>query len=189
MGAPEYQRQQGARPLEQTFDNFRVPPSGGCRDARDMARDWTDPRAAFIWLLIYGGTGNGKSHLCNAALSALLSRGVQARLTTAATILQTLRTGIQDHTADDRMQSYQMAPVLIIDDLGAGMKHPEEKGSEWEWGRLEEILVWRYENVQPTMCTTNLQPSQLPERIASRFGDTAMSRMVLNGGRDYRGQL
>lgn len=188
MESPEYQRIQGARAQEQTFDNFRVPLNGGNREARDAARAWTDPRATFIWLLIYGGTGNGKSHLCNAALLALLNRGVQARLTTASTILQSLRAGIQDHTADDRMQSYQQAPVLIIDDLGAGMKHPEEKGSEWEWSRIEEIIVWRYENVLPTMATTNLQPSELPERIASRFNDTAMSRIVHNAGGDYRGQ-
>jgi len=188
LESPVYQRQQGARPVEQTFDNFRVPPQGGNRDARDAARAWTDPRATFIWLLIYGGTGNGKSHLCNAALLALLNRGVQARLTTASTILQSLRAGIQDHTADDRMQSYQQAPVLIIDDIGAGMKHPTEKGSEWEWARLEEILVYRYENVLPTMATTNLQPSGLPERIASRFKDTGMSRIVHNAGGDYRGQ-
>jgi len=188
MESPVYQRQQGARQVEQTFDNFRVPPKGGSRDARDAAHAWTDARATFIWLLIYGGTGNGKSHLCNAALRALLGRGVSARLTTAATILQALRTGIQDHTADERMQGYQQVPTLIIDDLGAGMKHPEERGSEWEWARLEEILVYRYENVLPTMCTTNLQPSELPERIASRFNDTAMSRIVHNAGGDYRGQ-
>jgi DNA replication protein DnaC len=188
MESPEYLRAQGAKAQEQTFGNFRVPPKGGNRDARDAARAWTDARATFIWLLIYGGVGNGKSHLCNAALRALLGRGVSARLTTAATILQSLRTGIGDHTADERMQSYQQAPVLIIDDLGAGMKHPTEKGSEWEWARLEEILVWRYENLMPTMATTNLQPSELPERIASRFGDTAMSRIVHNAGGDYRGQ-
>lgn len=188
MESPEYRMLQGAKAEEQTFDNFRVPPKGGNREARDAARAWTDARATFIWLLIYGGTGNGKSHLCNAALRALLGRGVSARLTTAATILQSLRTGIQDHTADERMQSYQQAPVLIIDDIGAGMKHPNEKGSEWEWARLEEILVYRYENVLPTMATTNLQPSELPERIASRFKDSGMSRIVHNAGGDYRGQ-
>lgn len=186
MESPEYQRLQGAKAQEQTFDNFRVPPKGGNREARDAARAWTDARATFIWLLIYGTTGNGKSHLCNAALRALLGRGIPARLTTAATILQSLRTGIQDHTADDRMQSYQQAPVLIIDDIGAGMKHPNEKGSEWEWSRLEELLVHRYENVMPTMATTNLQPSELPERIISRFRDTAMSRIVHNAAGDYR---
>jgi DNA replication protein DnaC len=185
--SPEYQRQQGARPSAQTFDNFRVPVKGGARDARDAAHTWTDPRATYIWLLIYGGVGNGKSHLCNAALKELLQRGVRAKLTTAAEILQALRVGMQDHTTDDVMRQYQETPALIVDDLGAGMKHPDEKGSEWEWGRIEELLVFRYENLLPTMATTNLIPGQLPERIRSRFEDTGMSRMVLNAGSDYRG--
>ncbi len=188
MESPEYQRQQGARQTEQTFANFRVPTKGGARDARDFARDWADPRATFIWLLVYGGTGNGKSHLCNAALLALLARGVKAKLVTAAGLLSTLRRGIETHTTDDLMAEYQQMPTLIIDDLGAGMKHPSEKGSEWEWARMEELLVFRYENVMPTMCCTNLDLPDLPERIRSRFGDRELSRIVENKAEDYRGK-
>lgn len=159
---------------------------GGARDARDAALAWTHPGATFIWLLIVGGVGNGKSHLCNAALLALLRRGKSAKLVTAAGILSALRVGISDHTTDAIMAEYQQIPALIIDDIGAGMKHPEEKGSEWEWARVEELLVWRYENVMPTFCTTNLQPSELPERILSRFKDGELSRIVHNAAGDYR---
>lgn len=185
VASPEYQRERGGKPT-QTFDNFKVNIKGGNREARDAARNWTDQRATFIWLLIYGGTGNGKSHLCNAALLALLNRGVSAKLTTAAGILAALRTGMSDHTTDALMAEYQQVPALIVDDLGAGMKHPTEKGSEWEWARVEELLVWRYENVMPTFCTTNLQPSELPERILSRFKDGELSRIVHNAAGDYR---
>lgn len=172
----------------QTFDNYRVDLRGGNREAYTAAKAWTDPRATFIWLLIYGGVGNGKSHLCNAALVALLKRGAKARLVTAAKFLQQLRMGMNDHTSDAIMREHQEIPSLIIDDLGAGMKHPEEKGSEWEWSRIEELLVSRYENFMQTMCCTNLDIPELPERIRSRFGDASASLTVENAAPDYRGQ-
>ena len=179
----DYQRAHGVKG-KQAFDNFVVSVRGA-RDAYDFTKQWTE-RKEFIWLLIYGGTGNGKTHLCNAALVELLNRGVQARLITASTFLSVLRKSMSDHTTDNVMTEYQQVGTLIIDDLGAGMKHPSEKGSEWEWGRIEELLVYRYENALPTMCATNLDCPQLPERIASRFGDTLMSRMVQNAAPDYR---
>ena len=185
--SPEYQRQQGARPAAQKFDNYRVDLKGGNRDAYVATKAWAET-TPFVWLLIYGGVGNGKSHLCNAALLTLLGRGVKAKLVTAAGILSALRRGIETHTTDDLMAEYQQMPTLIIDDLGAGMKHPSEKGSEWEWARMEELLVFRYENVMPTMFCTNLDLPDLPERIRSRFGDRELSRIVENKAEDYRGQ-
>ena len=187
LAGHEYQEKQGANLKSQTFANFRLAIGpGGSREAVEAARAWCDPKAEFIWLLIYGGTGNGKTHLCNAALTALFARGRNARLVTASGFVAALRMGMDDHTTDTVMAEYQQVIALIVDDLGAGMKHPSEKGSEWEWGRIEELLVARYEAMRPTMCTTNLDLSQLPERIASRFSDKQMARVVLNAGGDYR---
>ena len=174
----------GASPQGQTFENFLL--SASTRPIFDLVKAWVDPRADFIWLIIYGGTGNGKSHLCNAALTVLLHRGQQARLVTASALLASLRRAMADHTTDDVMASYQNVAELIIDDMGAGMKHPSEKGSEWEWARIEELLVSRYDALLPTMATTNLDLAELPERIVSRFGDMACSRMVQNKAPDYR---
>ena len=187
LAGHEYQAGQGARPGGQTFDNFSLTIGpGGARDAFTAVKAWAGPAADFIWLLIYGGTGNGKSHLCNAALRALLSRGVRARLVTASGFVAGLRIAMDDHKTDSLMAEYQSVPVLIIDDLGAGMKHPDEKGSEWEWSRVEELLVSRLDALLPTMCTTNLDETALPERIASRFSDQAYARSIHNAAKDYR---
>jgi len=179
-----YAASRGAGPKTQTFDNFLL--SASTRPVFNAVKKWTDPSADFIWLLIYGGTGNGKSHLCNAALGALLHKGQQARFVTASAFVASLRRAMADHTTDDVMASYQNVADLIIDDLGAGMKHPCERGSEWEWARIEELLVSRYDALLPTMATTNLDLADLPERISSRFGDMACSRMVQNKASDYR---
>ena len=180
----QYRAGQGARPVVQTFDNFVL--IHGARDSYNAAKAWTDPAADFIWLIIYGGVGNGKSHLCNAALNVLLSRGQKARLITASSLLSELRMAMSDHTTDVVMRGYQETSELIIDDLGAGMKHPNEPGSEWEWSRMEELLVSRYDGLKPTMVATNLDWSELPERIASRFQDREYARMVQNAAPDYR---
>jgi DNA replication protein DnaC len=184
LNGQQYHAEQGARPAHQTFENFLLMP--GSRDAFNAAKVWVDPKAAFIWLLIYGGVGNGKSHLCNAALGTLLSGGVKAKLVTASQLLAQLRIAMADHTTDAVMAGYQSVPTLIIDDLGAGMKHPGEPASEWEWARIEELLVARYERLLPTMVVTNLDWASLPERIASRFDDRAIARRVENTAPDYR---
>ena len=186
LNGAQYHAEQGARPAHQTFDNFLLMP--GSRDAFNAAKAWVDPKAKFLWLLIYGGVGNGKSHLCNAALDVLLRRGVKAKLVTASQLLAQLRTAMSDHTTDAVMAEYQTILDLIVDDLGAGMKHPGEPASEWEWARVEELLVARYERMLPTMVVTNLDWSQLPERLASRFDDREMARRIENTAPDYRSQ-
>jgi len=179
-----YRAGYGARPVVQTFDNFVL--IHGARESYNAAKAWTDPAADFIWLLLYGGVGNGKSHLCNAALNVLLSRGEKSRLITASSLLSELRMAMSDHTTDIVMRGYQETSELIIDDLGAGMKHPMEPASEWEWARIEELLVARYDGLKPTMVVTNLDWSDLPERIASRFQDREFARMLQNEAPDYR---
>lgn len=177
LGSPDYLTQCGGSP-DHTFESFI--PVEGTECVLELVQAWIDPRATFVWLLVYGGLGNGKSHLCGAALSALLQRGANARLITAASFFASLRVGMNDHSTDAIMAGYQGLPHLIIDELS-------ENTSEWEWGRIEELLVARYEALRPTMMTTNLDLSQLPGRIASRFGDRAIARIVQNEGGDYRG--
>jgi len=63
-----------------------------------------------------------------------------------------------------------------------------ESGTDAQAANMEDILVTRYENLLPTMMTTNMDWSQLPERIASRFDDRQLSRRVHNEAPDYRGQ-
>ena len=173
----KYRAGQGARPVTQTFDNFTL--IHGARESYEAAKAWTNPGADFIWLLIYGGTGNGKSHLCNAALDTLLSRGQKAKLITANGLFAELRMAMSDHTTDAVMLGYQQTAELIIDEL-------DEECSEWEWARLQELLIARDDAKKATMVATNLDWCDLPERIGSRFQDREYARMVQNAAPDYR---
>jgi len=180
----EYQEACGIRPELQTFANFKALPE--TKDSYAAAVQLADGTATFVWLLVFGGTGSGKSHLCNAVSRQLLSRGIQTRLVLGSEIIAQLRQGMNDHTTDEIMRYYQTVPALIIDDLGVGSKSPGERAGEWEWARIEELLVIRHEWRRVTMVATNMDWSEFPGRIKSRFDDRSVSRWVLNQAPDYR---
>lgn len=178
-----------ATPKGQTFENFTVV-QGQNDEAYKQTRAWCEGRAKNSWLIIYGTTGNGKSHLCAAAHKALIGRVsyAQCRHVSAAQFIQDLRMAMNEHKTDEVMRAYQEVFYLILDDLGQGTKPVGDPGSEWEWARFEDLLVARYEWMRPTMIGLNLNIKDLPDRIASRFNDKELARLVLNRAPDYRRQ-
>ncbi len=173
----------GIRPAIQTFDNFERDLRGGNRDAYDFAKEFAAGTGQFIWLLIYGRPGNGKSHLCNAVARRLQERSVRFQYVKAADIHAEVRRAIQANDGKDAvLDRYKNVPVLIIDDYGV------EHGTDAQDGNMEDILVTRYERLLPVMMTTNLTWSELPGRIASRFDDRGLARRVQNAAPDYRSQ-
>ena len=79
------------------------------------------------------------------------------------------------------LDNLRRARRLIIDDVGMG-----GSGSAWEYGQLEDIVVYRYRERLPTVMTTNRDLTELPERIVSRFYDPDIGCVVLNDAPDYR---
>ena len=179
--SPQYGKELGVRPEEQTFENFKA--AEGSHEALSVSLAFASRKADFIWLLVYGGTGNGKSHLCNAVARCMQNDGMKFRYIKAADIHAEVRRSVRDNTGKDTvLDIYKAIPVLIIDDYGV------ESGTDAQAANMEDILVTRYENLLPTMMTTNMDWSQLPERIASRFDDRQLSRRVHNEAPDYRAQ-
>lgn len=160
----------------QTFDNFVLSP--GCRPAYKAAKDLANGQAPYIWLLIYGGTGNGKTHLCYAMTKTLIERGLNAEMVASAELFSKIRKGIE--TKEDVLQHFKDVPALIIDDWGVGY------GSEFEKARFDEVMAYRYEHYMVTVMTTNKDLKDIPERVRSRFEDKLMSLIVLNKSSDYR---
>jgi len=134
-------------------------------------------------LLCYGGVGNGKTHLCEAAVIELYRRGKFCRVMKLPEMLGTLRRAINNPEMDydGILGNYCYPERLIVDDIGAG-------GSDSEFGDrvLESIVVARYGRQLFTIMTSNREFSELPERVKSRFEDGATSYLVLNEGEDYR---
>jgi DNA replication protein DnaC len=181
--ASAYQRGEAqSRPAPQgkTFDNFYMLP--GSRDAYKTTKEWVEAKD-FIWLLVYGGVGNGKSHLCEAASRALHDRKEQCRMITTSEMHAQIRRSVNDDTGKDMvLDSYKRTQWLIMDEWRL------DRENEAQTSNIEDILLARYENVLPTMVVTNVDITQLPPRIASRFQDVQMSRCIANTAPDYRVQ-
>jgi len=171
---------QGVTAPDQIFGTFKE--VKGNEAALKYATAFATDDIKWCFLLIHGGVGNGKTHLCNAIARKMLARGMNVQLYTATKLLGKLRAAMNDKTTsmETVLTELKEVLVLIIDDLGV------EYGSPWEKSTLEDLLTSRWSTGMPTAVTTNLDPSQLPERIRSRFSDKKYARAVANTAPDYR---
>ena len=170
--------ERGIRPEPQSFSDFVLLP--GNREAFNAAKEWAEGKS-FLWLLIYGEHGCGKSHLCNAASRRLGERGLMSYYRKPSDIHAEVRRAIQAGEGKDSvLDIYKRTMCLILDDYGIESGTPEQDAN------MDDILVTRFEWQAATMMTTNLTWSQMPGRIASRFDDRQLSRRIQNTAPDYR---
>lgn len=167
--------------LSHTFENFKLRPGSQAALAafRTIAQKQSPPL-----LLCIGLPGSGKTFLMEALCLELYRRGTFIRLLTASGLLSALKRCMEPGhmpTYEEQLRRYMEEPRLLIDDLGAG-----STGSDWQWGVWEAIISYRYGHRLMTVITTNLDISQIPERIVSRFADKDVARTVLNKATDYR---
>lgn len=138
-------------------------------------------------LLLLGPTGTGKTWQAYAALRRAVTeprpaRGVGYRIqswkaSTHADLLAQLRpSGKND--SEQILDELRRCPLLFIDDLGIA------KNSEWVEDVTYRLINGRYEQMMPTIFTSNLAVAQLVEalgdRIASRLAETC-TRVLLTG--------
>jgi len=164
----------------QTFENFdeKVP---GVQQAYKAAWQIAEGvNADYKWLLIYGGVGNGKSHLLNAIANRLIMRGLDIKFMLMADLLSELRIAMNTNQTDSKVQELKTVSYLIIDELGI------EYGTDWEREKIEQILSSRWSRGLHTIIATNWDFEKLSPRLKSRFKDRRYSRYVLNRGEDYR---
>lgn len=122
-------------------------------------------------LLIVGPTGTGKTHQAYGAVRALLRAGV--RLRWSATTSADLHAGMRPRQMSGPDPEHWLAalarcPLLILDDLGAA------RASEWTEEITYRLLNARYNEVLPTLVTSNLAIRDLRDQV----GDRVSSRLV-----------
>ena len=168
--------------LENTFQNFR--PLKGTEKALQACQTLASGKTGWQMLLIYGGVGNGKTYLLEALAIELYKEGKFCGINTYDKMMGFLRRCINDDllpNIDVVMDGWCRAERIIIDDVGMG-----GSDSVWSMKMLEELVVARYRNNLFTVLSTNIDISELPERVISRFKDPQKARMVLNSGVDFR---
>ncbi len=167
--------------VDNTFENFKVD-----KNSSVSKRMFMELAASPKWymLLCYGKTGSGKTHLCDALAIELSKKNLHVRVIEWAEQIRTFKKAMRSEVKgqyDMMFENLRKIPFMIIDDVGLG-----SGGSSWEWGELEDIVNYRYRNKLPTVITTNLDASALPDRVVSRFKDKAISRIIFNSADDYR---
>jgi len=164
--------------LRQTFESFL--PIPGTEKALKAAKALAYGESKFVWLLIYGQPGNGKTHLCRAIVREVRARGWDVRIILAADLFSMLREAIRDNRTDELLRKFKNIFFLAIDDYGV------EYGSDWESAKFDELMTSRFATAKPTVLITNKELMELPERIQSRFKDKVMARAIHNSAGDYR---
>ncbi|MTE20329.1 ATP-binding protein [Streptomyces sp. TRM43335] len=185
-GHPEYHRRRRAETALARWE--KITPR------RYRTAEATDP-AVIAWadaviadpsgtrsLLLTGGTGTGKTHQAYGALRRIAAAGPErytAVSVNAADMYGELRAAGGADDTEKRLRQLSTAPLLHIDDLGAA------KGSAWVEEVTYRIVNTRYNDLLPTLITTNFaDPEALGERLASRLSE--MCRVVVFGGSDRR---
>jgi len=141
-------------------------------------------KTKWYMLLCYGGTGCGKTHLCQSLALELRKQGKYTTVINWESIISILKNCMNSEAKDSyevQLTRYCKSERLIVDDVGMGTT-----GSNWEWGVFDDLINQRYTSGLLTVCTTNLDIKELPDRAVSRFRDTVNSRIVLNFASDYR---
>ncbi len=174
----QYLELKGVSTRMQTFEQFNpIPGTEKCLEAfRQLAEGRTDKPL----LLCYGGVGNGKTHLMQAATTTLNKRGINAYYYRVPDLLKTLRASMATHDTDEWIKSLSETGALLMDDYGL------ENQTDWALATIEDIVDARWQEKRITVMTTNKDIKDLPSRLQSRFRDVELSVAVLNAGRDYR---
>lgn len=167
------------RHLETCFETFI--PILEAKDAFDAATSLAIGKANYKILLIYGGVGNGKTHLAYSAVVEACRLGIVATYVYAPDMFREIRSLFE--RSEDPTHNFKVSEFLVIDDLGA------EHETEWTKSVFEEILDYRYSNELTTIVTTNKPPTVLSEPVLSRFTDQRISKLVENKAPDYRPKM
>lgn len=161
----------------------------------EAAARWLEARSPEA-LVLMGPTGRGKTHLGTALLvhrAQLLDRAEEingydsngyGRWVSARGFLEQLRAEIGQSGDGSYMGIYVGTPLLLLDDMGAEVLTGER--GEWRRDRIAHVLAERFDQMRPTIITTNLHPEDLhaiDARLASRL---SAFQVVLAGEKDWR---
>jgi hypothetical protein len=169
------------RQLEHVLSKAGIPDVfiGRTWDDREAASQGDTLRACREWIAgfkreplpavgLFGLPGRGKSHLLTLILQSLAKKfGTQVMYRSELELFDQLQAGMDIGSYEIAWQRVLRAPVLALDDLGAGRK------TEWKQERRMALIDHRYAKELPTIFATNLPPGAWDER----FGPRTASRL------------
>lgn len=163
---------------QRTFPNFRTD-TPGRRHSYQIAKEYADNfayhRARGDGLYIEGTNGTGKTHLAAAIALQLIGEGIPVICKTSSDLLMDIKKAFDrpEVRESEVLDVYKKAELLIIDDLG------KEQCSDWSMSTLYSILNDRYEDMRPTIVTTNYNADSLIEALTPKgFDNTKIMAII-----------
>jgi DNA replication protein DnaC len=122
--------------------------------------DFANKMSYYVW----GNVGSGKSHLARAWAIRFADMGYSVVYRHMPTLVDEMRTSVKNNGVDILVDKLINCDILVIDDIGA-----EEDQSDWVRGRFLRIVDGR--NGKKTVYTSNIEPSDLYNRMDERVAD------------------
>lgn len=110
-------------------------------------------------LLLFGGTGTGKTFTAACIANALIDKGVPCLMTNFARLINTISGTYEKQDVLDKLNRYSL---LVIDDLAA------ERDTEYMSETVYNIIDARYRSGKPLIVTTNLTAEELKNPLELR---------------------
>lgn len=173
---------EGAR-IENNLLSFKAPPEAPQWQSWASVCELVAENAFFV--LMYGASGCGKSHLAyGACLDIARNQGKRVRFWQWPELLRELKACMDGQGNGDLLiEECIKVDTLALDDVGvrAGEQSP------WRKEVLESIILPRYAEKRRTIVTCNeMEYWNMPEKIKSRFGDVQGAYTIHNTAPDYR---
>lgn len=163
---------------QRTFPNFRTDTPGRRRSyqiAKEYADNFAYHRARGDGLYIEGTNGTGKTHLAAAIALQLIGEGIPVICKTSSDLLMDIKKAFDrpEVRESEVLDVYKKVELLIIDDLG------KEQCSDWSMSTLYSILNDRYEDMRPTIVTTNYNAESLIGALTPKgFDNTKIMAII-----------
>ena len=172
--------------LKHNFESFKITPD--TREAINIMRQVATSKSDRQFLMLYGGTGSGKTHLIEASIIQWAKEGIFSRYYTFSDIARHLKGGLgTPGLYIERFKAMVNQRILIIDDYGMGTTE-----SKFEISQIEDIIDIRYRRryypgtKHITIMASNEDIKELPVRVVSRFYDPEYGSVLFMGKVDYR---
>ena len=175
-----------------TFADYTVTATN--KDAVDAAHMMVADEITGLFL--HGEKGTGKTKLAAIIANERARAGSPVLFASVPDLMADIRRSFKDGTTSEAVQAVKNTPFLVLDDLGA------EKMTEWVGEQLFCIVNHRYNEMLPTVVTSNYSPTQVIAHMATvdrdgnviddMQGQRIMSRIyemcerVEIWGKDYR---
>jgi chromosomal replication initiator protein len=151
-----------------TFDTFVVGPGNEFAKSSALAVAKSPGKTKFNPLLIYGGTGLGKTHLLYSIGNYVLSNfsDISISFVTSEEFYYNFIDSIKNNNVRNFSESYKKLDILLIDDIQffSGKESTQEE--------FFNIFNNLYQNQKQIVLTSDLHPNSLKgiqERLISRF--------------------